>query len=598
MKLKNLFFLLLASGLSAQTSFNYQRDWATYFGAVNTAFTKIYEDASSDIFVDAKINSPNPSLGTVPVSYYNQFVSPGSPSYTGSYSVPDNFSGKFTSGGSLLYAGYSPSVTPLSLAKFPVYRDRNGNRYEMQRGLASYPGLPSGPWLINAPESENILFTKYDGSNTVLWQTYLPGNSSFDTMEVDENGNIYVAGLTRWQNLADAGTFQPAFSTVYDAAGIALSNSYLVKLNPQGQKIWATYTPSASINGMTVFGSHLYIFGNKDLNPAGADLSTPGTFQPAKASQFIAQIDANTGQRTWGTYYGIPGNGGGAGLSDIKADGTGVYVTGMTFGIPGTYFASEGAYRPQTTDGFDLFITKFSLSGGRVWSTYIGTDGMEMYSGDRGLDVKNGKLLFTGVSSGNQNIATSGAYISAKPNPDSEDLFFGILNTDTGFPDFISYYGGNGPTFSGSSIQCAFSNDPGGFFLYGNTDRTVGYSSSNGYQQNIIYPGGMTTGTSSFIAKFSSSFLSASETDRVDDLVLYNNPNNGNFSLKGSVLQKRPHFITLYDMSGKLIYSRNTQKNKEEYFMLGDLLSNGSYILSVRSGNQALIKTFKLTVKK
>ncbi|WP_027388392.1 SBBP repeat-containing protein [Chryseobacterium gregarium] len=298
MKLKTLFFILLFSGLSAQFSFNYQRDWATYFGAVNSQITGIYEDNSSNIFVDAKTNSPNPVIGTPPVSYYNQFITAGSQSYAGSFLVPNNFSGKFTSTGNLISAGYTPYATPVSSAKFPYFRDQNGNMYEFQTNLITYPALSPGAWLANAPDSINMILTKYDVNNTMLWQTYLPGNNNVNNLEVDNNGNIYVAGTTKWQNLSDPGTFQPTFNMVYDAAGIILPNSYIVKLNPQGQKIWATYTPSILLVGMTAFEDKLYIIGNKDLEPTGADLSTSGTFQPAKAGQFITRLNANTGQRT------------------------------------------------------------------------------------------------------------------------------------------------------------------------------------------------------------------------------------------------------------------------------------------------------------
>ena len=597
MRLKKIFFLLLSCGLSAQTSFNYQRSWATYFGAINTGIIGVYEDSSSNIFVDAVTGSPNPGIGTPPVSYYNQFITAGSPSYTGSYSVPNNFSGKFTTSGNLISSEYSPYTTSISSAKHPYFRDRNGNIYEFQINLTANPTLASGTWLSNQTDSSNIILTKYGVNNTIMWQTYLPGNDSFNNLEVDNDGNIYVAGSTKWQNLADPGTFQPTFSMVYDAAGASLPNTYIVKLNPQGQKIWATYTPSSILGGITTFGDKVYIYGNNDLKPTGADLSTSGTFQLAKAGQFIAEINANTGQRNWGTYYGTPGNTLEAGISDIKADETGIYITGATFGAPGNYYATEGAYKPQSIDA-DMFITKFNHSGGRVWSTYIGTDGYDSFSGDRGLDIKNGKLLFTGLSYSDQNISTPSAYIPIKPNPNSEDFFFGILNTSTGFPDFVSYYGGSGPALYAASVQCSFSKDSDGFFLYGSTQRTAGYSSANGHQPNIIYPVGITTGNSGFIAKFGPKFLSTSEADLGAELMLYDNPNKGNFSLKGSVLNKEPHIITINDMSGKLIYSKNIQKNHEEYFNLETQLTNGNYIISITKNDKTLVKTFKLTVRK
>lgn len=595
MRSKNLFFLLFSSSLFAQ-GFNYERDWATYFGGTNSYLTGIYEDSSNNISADVITTYLSPTGGITPVSYYNQFVTPGGQTYTGNNS--NNLYGKFSSSGNLLQAEYKAYYLPTS-KQATYFRDDLGNRYDIENNITAYTTLPSGAWQPNNNESTDVIFAKYDINNNLLWKTYIPNTGEYHNFEVDNNGNIYITGHTKWQTLGDPGTFQQNFEHVYDTSGVLLPNTYILKLNPQGQKLWATYTPSSSINGITVYENNLYIFGHNDLKTTQSTLSSPNTFQTAKGGQFISKIDGITGQRIWGTYYGTPGNTLDAGLSDIKADETGVYVTGMTFGVMGDiYYAMEGAYKPQTTDGFDMFITKFNLSGNRVWSTYIGTDGYDSYSGDRGLDIKNGKLLFTGLNQGNYNISTPGAFVSTKPNANSEDLFFGILNTNNGQPDFISYYGGNVNNPLGAvDARCSFSKFSPGFYLYGATYRNNGFTSTNAYQQGIIYPAGVTMGRSGFIAKFNPKFLSTSEINSSEDIVLYNNPNNGNFCLKGSVLNKEPHIISINDISGRLVYSRNVQKNKEEHFNLEGQLSKGNYILSIKNTDKTLIKSFKLIIK-
>lgn len=596
MKSKNLLFLFLSSGLFAQ-GFNYERDWGTYFGGTNSYLLKIYEDNSSNILVDQFTSYLNPTGGNTPISYYNQFVTPGGQTFTGN--TINNVYGKFSSSGNLLEAEYRTHYLPGS-RQATYFRDQTGNRYDIEQDITTFTTLPSGVWLSTNNETYDVIFSKYDINNNLLWKTYIPNTGTFNNIAVDDNENIYIVGTTKWQSLGDPGTFQQNFSMVYDTFNLLLPNTYIVKLNPQGQKIWATYTPSSSINGITVYGNNLYIFGNNDLKITETELSTSGTFQPAKGGQFIAKIDGNTGQRIWGTYYGTPGNGSSGAISDIKADQTGIYITGMTFASIGdTYYATEGAYKSQTTDGFDMFITKFNDSGNRIWSTYIGGDDYDSFSGDRGLDVKNNKLIFTGINHGSHNIATPGAYISTKPNPDSSDIFFGILNTNTGQPEFISYYGGtyNNP-LENIDVNCSFSKTTDAFYLFGASYRNSGFASTNGNQTSIFYPPGVTLGSSGFIAKFSSKFLSTSEINSSEDLVLYNNPNNGNFSLKGSVLDKDAHIIDIHDMSGRLIYSKNIQKNKEEHFNLENQLKTGNYILSVKNTDKTPVKTFKLIIKK
>ncbi|MFC3159960.1 T9SS type A sorting domain-containing protein [Chryseobacterium arachidis] len=68
--------------------------------------------------------------------------------------------------------------------------------------------------------------------------------------------------------------------------------------------------------------------------------------------------------------------------------------------------------------------------------------------------------------------------------------------------------------------------------------------------------------------------------------------------MKGSVLDKESHIVSINDISGRLIYSKMIQKNKEEHFNLEDQLENGNYLLTVKSEKGKLVKSFKLIIKK
>lgn len=89
----------------------------------------------------------------------------------------------------------------------------------------------------------------------------------------------------------------------------------------------------------------------------------------------------------------------GAGIWQIKANSSGVYIGGQTFYLPGSYYATPGAHKQQTTDGFDLFLAKFNDNGYRIWGTYVGSEGTEWHGENRVLDLKDDKLLITGSSS-------------------------------------------------------------------------------------------------------------------------------------------------------------------------------------------------------
>lgn len=90
--------------------------------------------------------------------------------------------------------------------------------------------------------------------------------------------------------------------------------------------------------------------------------------------------------------------------------------------------------------------------------------------------------------------------------------------------------------------------------------------------------------------------MSTSETDSTKDLVLFNNPNNGNFSLQGSILQKEFCSVHIYDASGRMVFSSQLSKNKVQHFGLEHRLAKGNYLVKVKGGSKQQLKVFKMTV--
>lgn len=139
----------------------------------------------------------------------------------------------------------------------------------------------------------------------------------------------------------------------------------------------------------------------------------------------IIKLNGNSGNRIWGTYYGVPNNITHGTIKNIRVTETGVYILGTTT-TPGTYYGEEGAHLASSSDGWDLFITKFNDSGNRTWTTYLNTAGIELIlSSNHNLDVKDDKIIVSGSTTGNQNIATPGAFQDVKPSANSVfDIFF------------------------------------------------------------------------------------------------------------------------------------------------------------------------------
>ncbi|MDR2234799.1 MAG: T9SS type A sorting domain-containing protein [Chryseobacterium sp.] len=593
MKLKHTLIILFPTFLFSQ-NFPYQRQWGTYLGGANTRISQVHEDPQTQS-VSVYGYTEYPIITTAPpLDYYNQFVSPGGHPFT--YSTENNFSnmfsGKLSSTGNMLLSEY-----PFSGKKI-YFKDEPENVYIISENISTSP-LPSGVWLSNPVTDKDGILSKYDVNNNLLWRTYIPGKVS-STIATDSEGNIYITGTTSWQNLGDPETFQPDFTVVPDFFGSPLPNSYIVKLNPQGQKIWATYTPSKEILNIHAYQDNIYISGYNDLDQTNSALATPGAFQIEKSGQFLSKINGNTGKRIWGTYYGIPHTDSGS-ITGIKTTSSGIYLSGTTI-IPSTYYATSGAYKQEATDPFDLFLVKFNDNGQQEWGTYLGSNGYDFANSYGSIDVKNDRILISGATFGaSNNIASAGAFVSTRPNPTRRDIFFSMFGT-SGSHIFTSYYGGPNNNLgdnivNDSEIACKFSENSDSFYLFGTTENTSGFTTPNAPLQDIIYPPN-SLGRAGFLIKFSSRVLSTSETGTSTDLVLYNNPNNGNFSLKGGILEKESYLITITDMPGRLVYSAPTSKKAEEHFNLAGRLETGTYLLTVSKPDKTPVKTFKLIIKK
>ncbi len=605
MKFKFLPFILLSANLFSQSSFSYERNWGTYFGGTTTGVQSIYERSSSDIHVDAITAYPNT---TTPVSqsYYNQFVIASNNYFTpGTADSKNNFNGIFSASGNLLLAEYTLYKNSYSDKSLPAYRDQSGNRYDIESDLVNYPTLSSGTWHTSSSTNDDSILSKYDSNGNIIWKTYVPENSDSPFLiKTDNAGNTYIAGTTKWQNLGDSGTYQPSFTYIPSSLGSPISNSYVVKLNAQGQKIWATYIPSKTISDIDLFDNNLYIVTGEDMNTSVPTLATVNTFQQAKAVNSIIKLNGDTGNRIWGTYYGVPNNLPHGTIKNIRVTETGIYVLGTTT-TPGTYYGEEGSHLASSIEGWDLFITKFNDSGNRIWTTYLGTPGIELILGsDHNLDVKNDKIIVSGSTIGAQNIATQGSFQDVKPSSNNIfDIFFSMFDT-SGNNLFTSYYGG--PVIpSGNSaynvlsvINCQFSSNSNAFYLYGSTNSTSGYTTSNGNQQTPLFPPGINDTAAGYIAKFSPTALSVSENSLSDNLKLYDNPNKGSFVLAGNILAKESHLVFIHDMAGRLVYSKKIEKNKSVNFDVEDILTRGNYILSLQNSQKQFIKSFKLIIKK
>ena len=604
-KLYTIICFLSSLTIFAQSNFEWQRIWGTYFGPIGAQiaigdgsyYPGLLFDSQENIYIEGEIDS----YSQYNQDYYNQFVLGD-----GQNSIPGDkhFEAEFTDSGSLVQYGY---LSPLSSGQKRLYHiDNQNNKYYIYRFSSTPPIAPTANvWFSEDPVGniyKNIL-AKYSADGVLQWATYLPSSDTSSQINSDDAGNIFVTGRTTLQQgITTPGVFQEDYQVLHYSNGGLIPSGYVAKLSPDGQRIWASYYPSIIIN-IKCYDGNLYMSTTADDDINGTSLATSGAFQTTKSDFAICKMNADTGERIWGTYYGgtLFGNGPAADsyiIAGLAINERGLYIMGQDDNLNGAnYFGTSGSYKPQA-EGYDIFLSKFDLDGSRQWSTYFGSTADEMAGFNGNTVVISGDDIYlAGVTYGvGNNIATPGSYKDSPDsnNFDSANLWFCKFNS-SGNLVWSSYYGETGTNSYGfiNYINIAVKNNA--LYLYGDTNSLTGFVTDGAWQSQPVNPiNGYAT---AFMAKFELNPLSTAESSQVDDIVLYSNPNNGSFTLDGSVFQKENCSFAIHDLSGKLIDQQTMKREKTQTFNLQNKLVSGSYFIQINNSKNQNLKVFKMLVR-
>ncbi|MBI2270881.1 MAG: SBBP repeat-containing protein [Bacteroidetes bacterium] len=212
-------------------------------------------------------------------------------------------------------------------------------------------------------------------------------NGVIRDVRTDNQNNIVGVGETSSAaGISTAGAFQSALG----GSATSKINVFIVKFQPNGQRIWGTYfggnnspnvnndkgngiavdqvTNEIYITGATqgnfpvTAGCHQFIFGGGSISNV------------INTDAFLAKFLPG-GNRLWATYYG--GNQVDFGAA-IAVDGAGdIIIVGSTCGPGGIgLFATAGAFQTAFGGGYaDGFVAKFDANGVRKWGTLLGGTG-------------------------------------------------------------------------------------------------------------------------------------------------------------------------------------------------------------------------------
>ncbi|MEO1625023.1 MAG: SBBP repeat-containing protein, partial [Bacteroidota bacterium] len=246
-----------------------------------------------------------------------------------------------------------------------ITSDVNGNVYTVGHfeGSADFdPGL--GSLVLTSAGIGDVFVQKLDADGNLLWARRVGGsrNERANAVSVDGSGNVYVTG-----SFEETVDFDPGMGmeelTATDGAHV-----YVLKLDANGDFVWAKDIVSR--------GTGLGIAATAD----GSVYVTGGFQQPLSidgSTIFVQRLDAS-GAMSWEAIMGGTSVDEGTG---VAVDGSGnAYVTGR--------FSTTVDFDPGMTElnitaegGQDVFVQKFSPSGGMLWVRTFGGDGVDWARG-------------------------------------------------------------------------------------------------------------------------------------------------------------------------------------------------------------------------
>lgn len=545
--------------------------------------------------------------------------------------------------------------------------DSDGNIYmlsevwalNMETEAANYITPGAYQTTYGGGESD-ILLSKFDSEGSLVWSTFFGGEGGDWSTDITwYNGNLYIVGSTSSSTgMTTTGSFQESMVDMEPITIPRYTSGFLTKFSSSGNLIWSTYVDGErmeAISSVTVKNGQVFITGNTNST---SHLTTVGSFQENliftdvdnQRAGLIMKFNEN-GERVWGTYYGT-----GAVndmVSDLSVDSSGnLFVVGTTEDATG-YFSTTDAYQMQNNGNRDIFVSKFTSSGSRLWSTYYGGD-----ENDKGQNiiVLQNNIYVSGASESATNIASSGSYQENLIGTHSNMIFL-KMDSETYDRIWCTYYGANGmipfnlsysnsseayefwltgttnsyehistdgayqeqpnPNTGGANHDGYFAkfsedgnlsyasyyggekrdaitkvlpmNDEDGFYLTGTTMSYNAIATSNAYQSEL--PNGNNP-TNSFLIKFMQKRMGV-EDSQYQKLSLWPNPTDGQFTVEGKNFGELQ--ISIFDLIGREVYTQYKVKIGQP-IELQDQLSSGIYIVKLKSQNQRLT-TIKLLVK-
>jgi hypothetical protein len=458
------------------------------------------------------------------------------------------------------------SVTGSAGSAVEIYNvaiDAAGNCYITGnfRGKAVFDNIILTSVKNGADHTFDMFTAKISAAGATIWAKSEGNNNGAEfgrSVTVDNTGNVYATGQLNYSVFKNPVTCAPGYTT--DA-----SCAVVVKYTASGTKSWIkkffNSQASATVCGGRVFGSNIrsdgtdvYVSGQMygNVNFGGVSLNTGSN---VISNSFLLKLNAN-GNTSWARFVTGSKN-----ISYIVGDGLFVDPVTNEVYLSGVFYDSSitaGSCSLAYTSSFG-YLARFSSAGNcsyviPIWGINYGI--VRLTNGN--LAMMNRKCNMPACVWIEQRSALDGSVI---------DSIVATVDTGTG----ISYFSGLARTPDGF----AFVHNLSGSYDFGGT--TISSVGSHGFML-IRYTEPVSPG-----------FRQASLKDEIlsSGIVIYPNPAHDQIIIQGNT-QAVPGDMVIYDVSGRQVYKGFLTQTKTVIDIKG--FSPGSYYLRCGSYSSRFIK--------
>lgn len=494
----------------------------------------------------------------------------------------------------------------------------------------------------------DIFIAKYNSTGDIIWVKRVGGanNDNAYAISSDSQGNVLVAG--RFIGTVD---FDPGTGTDTQFSGV--NSYYVLKLDSNGNYVWVNFTSSATgrAESMSIDATDAIFItgefrGSMDYSASNGNVITVTSGNSGQNDDaYLGKINGATGETIFYKAFESTTNpGGGKGESIITDNAGNVYITGSLFGSV-DFDPNSGIITLSSTGDSDIFVAKLNNAGSLIWAKSMGGTAFDDAK-NIAID-SNGNLLISGGFRGTTDLDPS-ATTFPLTSQGNTDAFIVQLDNDGNF-NWANSFGANG-TDIGESIAVdendnvytvgpfggtvSFNTDDGVFELISNgnidvfihqQDASGNFMSANAIgasafdtpetimindASEIFVTGAFSTivdfdtdsGTTNltsngsrdiFVAKYELANLSTSEFILdANKMTLFPNPAKNVVNLYSD---QNIRSIALFNLQGKLLYTKADINNASMQFDLKDTVQDGVYILEIELMNRG--KIYKRVIK-